>query len=92
MMWNEDLIPTVKLFGRNGVEMQVIGKRYRKSRQQQENLKSNVYFSFLFSLARLIIYIEKTNFIACGVFTLIFCILYVNYNIENLKSTRYLEN
>ena len=39
MMWNEDLIPTVKLFGRNGVEMEVIGKRYRKSRQQPENPK-----------------------------------------------------
>lgn len=37
-----DLIPTVKLFDRNGVEMEVIGKRYRKSRQQQENPKEKV--------------------------------------------------
>ena len=46
MMWNEDLIPTVKLFGRNGVEMEVIGKRYRKSRQQPENPKEKKNLNF----------------------------------------------
>lgn len=39
MMWNEDLIPAVKLFGRNSVEMEVIGKRYRKADNNKKILR-----------------------------------------------------
>ena len=46
MVWNEDLIPTVKLVGRDGVEMEVIGKRFRKSRQQQQNPKEKTNLKF----------------------------------------------
>lgn len=56
-----------------------------RTKKEIDLLKSNVYFSFLFSLTRLKVWIGKSNFCICS-----FCRVHVNYNIENLKSICYL--